>query len=171
MEPEDIYMLTYEPWGFEDDEIMDWEGFSVTGATTSFQAGLGPKQKVENTFNSFYSMPDYYIMCAMRFEKWYKCDQVYGQNRSIDFDRNPEVGLTNMKDSQHYPCFREYYETRYACADNILNFLVELSYQKKAKNFFHSDVSNIEIQSFPNVFDSPSAPENITLTYWKDDRL
>ena len=57
---------------------MDWEGFSPTGSTTSFQTGIGPKQKVENTFNSFYSMPDYYIMCAMRFDKWFRCDMTYG---------------------------------------------------------------------------------------------
>lgn len=46
---------------------MTWPGYSVTGATTSFQVGLGPKQRVQHTFNSFYSMPDYYMMCAMRF--------------------------------------------------------------------------------------------------------
>lgn len=144
---------------------MDWEGFSPTGCTNSFQAGLGPKQKVENTFNSFYSMPDYYIMCAMRFEKWFKCDMVYGGERTRQFDRNPKTGLTNMKDEDHYPCFREYYETRYACADNILAFLVELSYHKKARDFFQEDVSNIEINSFPTIYDAPNAPENITLPY------
>lgn len=81
IEPEDVYTLTYEPWGFEEDEIMEWDGYSATGATTSFQTGIGPKQKVENTFNSFYSMPDYYIMCAMRFDKWFRCDTVYGDDR------------------------------------------------------------------------------------------
>ena len=121
---------------------MDWDGYSSTGATTSFQAGVGPKQKVENTFNSFYSMPDYYIMCAMRFDKWYRCDTVYGDERT-QFDRNPEVGLTNMKQHDHYPCFREYYETRYACADNIFQFLNELAYFKKARGFIREDFSNV----------------------------
>ena len=46
---------------------MNWNGYSKTGATTSFQSGVGPKQRVQTTFNSFYSMPDYYMMCAMRF--------------------------------------------------------------------------------------------------------
>jgi len=68
---------------------MEWDGYSRTGATTSFQTGLGPKQRVESTFNSFYSMPDYYIMCAMRFEKWWKCDMVYSDQRTTLFDRNP----------------------------------------------------------------------------------
>ena len=76
---------------------MDWDGYSPTGATTCFQTGIGPKQKVENTFNSFYSMPDYYIMCAMRFDKWFRCDTIYGDEREKHFDRNPDVGLTNMK--------------------------------------------------------------------------
>lgn len=67
IEPEDIYTLTYEKELFEDEEIMDWEGYTKTGVTNCFQIGLGPKQKVELTFNSFYSMPDYYMICAMRF--------------------------------------------------------------------------------------------------------
>jgi hypothetical protein len=144
---------------------MDWEGFSPTGSTTSFQTGIGPKQKVENTFNSFYSMPDYYIMCAMRFDKWFRCDMTYGEERERHFDRNPEVGLTNMKDHDHYPCFREYYETRYACADNIFHFLVELSYHKKAKGFWRENHSNNEIRMFPTTFDSPNDPETVTYTY------
>ena len=81
-------------------------------------------------------MPDYYIMCAMRFEKWFRCDTVYGRDRIKFYDRNPDHGLVDMQESDHYPCFREYYETRYACADNILNYLVELSYRKKAQGFF-----------------------------------
>ena len=46
IEPEDVYMLTFEPWGFENEEIMDWPGYNPTGRTTSFQTGLGPKQRV-----------------------------------------------------------------------------------------------------------------------------
>jgi hypothetical protein len=43
-------------------------------------------------------MPDYYIMCAMRFEKWFRCDSTYGDDRATYYDRNPDNGLTNMKD-------------------------------------------------------------------------
>ena len=85
---------------------MNWPGYSVTGSTTSFQVGLGPKQRVQNTFNSFYSMPDYYMMCAMRFEKWWKCDVVYGKMRTTAFDRNPKRGLRDLQDHERYPCFR-----------------------------------------------------------------
>jgi hypothetical protein len=42
----------------------------------------------------------------MRFEKWWRCDSVYGEDRVIHYDRNPEIGLTNLKDEDHYPCFR-----------------------------------------------------------------
>lgn len=87
-------------------------------------------------------MPDYYIMCAMRFEKWFKCDSVYYKDRATNFDRNPDHGLVNMQDHERYPCFREYYETRYACADNIMKFLVELAYKKRAIGFFSEDYSN-----------------------------
>ena len=144
---------------------MDWDGYSPTGCTTSFQAGIGPKQKIQNTFNSFYSMPDYYVMCAMRFDKWFRCDTIYGDERSKHFDRSPQIGLTNMKQEDHYPCFREFYETRYACADNIMHFLVELAYHKKARGFLREDVSNVEIRSFPTTFDSPNDPETVTYTY------
>lgn len=42
-------------------------------------------------------MPDYYIMCAMRFDKWFRCDMTYNDEREKNFDRNPKVGLTNLK--------------------------------------------------------------------------
>ena len=66
-EPDDAYSNVLEPWGFEDNEVFDYVGYTQTGMTSAFQVGLGPKERVQNTFNSFYSMPDYYIMCAMRF--------------------------------------------------------------------------------------------------------
>ncbi len=106
IEPEELYTLIYEPWGFEEEDIMTWDGYSRTGVTTSFQTGLGPKQRVQNTFNSFYSMPDYYILCAMRFEKWWRCDMSHYEKRSEKYDRSVKVGLTNMKPHEHYPCFR-----------------------------------------------------------------
>lgn len=87
-------------------------------------------------------MPDYYMMCAMRFEKWFKCDSVFSGDRAKFYDRNPEIAFSKeMKAHHQYPCFREFYETRYACADNILKFLVELSYHKKARGFFAEDHS------------------------------
>jgi len=46
IEPEDIYNLVFDSWGFDPDEILDWDGYSQTGATTCFQSGIGPKQKV-----------------------------------------------------------------------------------------------------------------------------
>ena len=100
-----MYTLVYEPYNFDDDDVMEWQGYSRTGATTSFQTGLGPKQRIETTFNSFYSMPDYYMMCAMRFEKWWRCDMVHSRDRSSKYDRNPDHGL-KLKPDQHYPCFR-----------------------------------------------------------------
>lgn len=110
-------------------------------------------------------MPDYYIMCAMRFEKWFKCDSVYYEDRSTDFDFNPDRGIKNLKHHEFYPCYKEWYEATYACADNILKYLVELAYAKRAHDFFQEDTSSVEIRSFPTVFDSPTAPERITYTY------
>lgn len=164
-EPDDSYSVILEPWGFEDSEVFDFNGKSRTGMTTSWQVGLGPKERVENTFNSFYSMPDYYIMCAMRFEKWFKCDSVYYEERSTDFDRNPDRGLKNLRQHEFYPCYKEWYESTYACADNILKYLIELAYAKRSHDFYQEDASSVEIRSFPTVFDSPSEPERTTYTY------
>ncbi len=71
-----------------------------------------------------------------------------------------------MKDEDHYPCFREWYEASYACADNIMKFLMELSFAKKAQDFWVGDVSNSEMRMFPTIYDSPKAADRITYTYW-----
>lgn len=55
-EPEDNYSTSFEPWGFEDNEVFDYEGFTRTGMSSAFQVSIGPKERVENTFNSFYSV-------------------------------------------------------------------------------------------------------------------
>lgn len=158
-EPEDMYTVLMEPWAFEDEDVMQWTGFSPTGRTTSFQMGLGPKQRVANTFNTFYSMPDYYMLCAMRFEKWWRCDMVFYDERD-KYDLNP-----NPKLSKNYPCFREYYESVYACSDDIFKYLIELAYAKRANDFFEGDISNNEITSYPTIFDNPKNAERTTYTY------
>lgn len=154
-----MYTVLMEPWTFEDEDVMEWKGFSPTGRSTSYQTGLGPRQRVASTFNTFYSMPDYYMMCAMRFEKWWRCDMVYYDERD-KYDLNAKIGT-----SKNYPCFREFYETTYACADDIFKYLIELAYAKRANDFFEGDVSNNEITSFPTVYDTPKGPERITYTY------
>ncbi len=111
-------------------------------------------------------MPDYYIMCAMRFEKWFKCDSVYYEDRSTAYDRNPDRGLKNLKLHEFYPCYKDWYEATYSCADNILKYLVELAYAKRSHDFYQEDTSSVEIRSFPTVFDSPNEPERLTYTYW-----
>jgi hypothetical protein len=164
-EPDDSYSCIIEPWAFEDNEVFDYNGYSRTGVSNSFQVGLSAKERVENTFNSFYSMPDYYIMCAMRFEKWFKCDSVYYEDRSTSYDRNPDRGLKNLKLHEFYPCYKDWYEATYSCADNILKYLVELAYAKRSHDFYQADTSSVEIRSFPTVFDSPNEPERVTYTY------
>lgn len=165
IEPDDAYSTILEPWGFEDSEVFDYDGYTNTGMSSDFQVAIGSRELVENTFNSFYSMPDYYMMCAMRFEKWFKCDNVYYEDRYSEFDRNPDRGLKNLKLHEYYPCYKEWYETSYACADNILKYLIELAYSKRAHDFFQEDTSSVEIRSAATVYDSPSEPERITYTY------
>ena len=47
-----------------------------------------------------------------------------------------------------------------------MRFLMELSYAKKAQDFWQGDVSNSEIRMFATIYDSPSEPERVTYTYW-----
>jgi hypothetical protein len=37
-----------------------------------------------------------------------------------------------VKDFKNYPCFREFYEANYACSDDLFEFMMELSYAKRA---------------------------------------
>lgn len=158
--PEDTYTTVLEAWVFDKDDFDNWLGYSATGRTTSFQVGLGPKQRVANTFNAFYSMPDYYMLCAMRFERWWRCDMVYYDEKATKYDWAPIVNNPNR-----YPCYREYYEATFSCADDIFNFLLELAYVKRANDYWEGDHSNLEIKSFPTVYDTPKAAERITFTY------
>jgi hypothetical protein len=52
------------------------------------------------------------MICAMRFERWWRCDQVY-YNRAVKYDHALLIAKSNK-----YPCYREYYEAIYACADD-----------------------------------------------------
>ena len=42
---------------------------------------------------------------------------------------------------------------------------MELSYAKKAQDFWAGDVTNSEMRMFPTIYDAPNAPERITYTY------
>lgn len=83
-------------------------------------------------------------------------------------DKSKKYGESPLKfkGHEHYPCFREYYEANYSCADDIFDYLMQLAYAKRASDFFEGDVSNNEILSFPTQFDTPKAAERITYTYW-----
>lgn len=42
---------------------------------------------------------------------------------------------------------------------------MELSYAKKAQDFWIGDVSNNEMRIFPTIYDSPKDPDRVTYTY------
>lgn len=103
---------------------MTWPGYSPTGSTRSYQVSVGAKEVEETTFNTFYQQPDYYMACALRFEKWFKCDSIYGKDRTTLYDRNPKKYAGDFQFDDNYPCFREWAEINYACADNVLKYLL-----------------------------------------------
>ena len=159
IEPDDIYTIILEPWQYENDDVEEWHGFTPTGRAFNFQTAIGPKQRVETSINSNYAMSDYKYMCAARFEKWMMCDLKYYDVRN-KYDRTPIP--SNYKT---YPCFREYYEATYACADDYMRRGLELAYIRRAKNWDHGEFSNVRLRMEPTVWDTPKLPERTTYTY------
>eukprot|EP01017_Pseudomicrothorax_dubius_P031369 TRINITY_DN3999_c0_g1_i4.p1 TRINITY_DN3999_c0_g1~~TRINITY_DN3999_c0_g1_i4.p1 ORF type:complete len:251 (-),score=72.47 TRINITY_DN3999_c0_g1_i4:112-864(-) len=158
-EPEEIYSIIFEPWAFE--EFVPFTGFTPTGRTNSFQIGLGPKQRLGSvSAQTNFIRQDYYDLCALRFEKWWKCDSVYNDLREKKYDYRED-----QENFQSYPCYREFYETTYACMDDMFDFLMELQHAKQADDFFLEDRSNHELTLFPTKYDRPDAAKNDTLTY------
>lgn len=121
---------------------------------------VGPKQRVQNTAQTNYLKEDYFDLCALRFDKWDRCDFVYYDERSTKYDH-----VKDYKNYKHYPCYREFYEAQYACSDDLFDFLMELAHQKRANGVTDYEVMNHEIKRFPTIYDSPKRTEKRTLTY------
>ncbi len=73
--------------------------------------------------------------------------------------------MADRKNAKTYPCYKEFYETSYACQDDLFDFLMEIAYAKRAANFHEGDHFNIELKMFPTVFDTPKKAERRTYTY------
>jgi hypothetical protein len=121
---------------------------------------VGPKQRVAVTAQTNYLKEDYFDLCALRFDKWDRCDFVFYDDRSTKYDQ-----VKDLKNYKHYPCYREFYEAQYACSDDLFDFLMELSHQKRANGITHYDVESHEIKRLPTIYDSPKRTEKRTLTY------
>ena len=87
--------------------------------------------------------------CCLRFEKWHNCDMKFS-----DYRKGPD-GVIDQRNFKNYPCYREFYEANYACSDDYMDFLMELSYSKNAKDFHMSDISNTELTIPPSAYDNP----------------
>jgi len=156
-EPEDIYTIMFEGWALED--IYGYDGYSPTGRTNSFQVGSGPKQRVITSVQTEAIQQDYYTLCALRFERWFRCDLVYYDERDkYDYNADP-------KTYRHYPCYRHFYEAQYACTDDFFDFLMELAYAKQANDTFEEDWSNRELTAVPTVYDTPNKAGRKTKVY------
>jgi hypothetical protein len=88
-----------------------------------------------------------------------KCDLIYYEQRS-KYDRNPIPN--NYKT---YPCFREYHEATYACADDFMRRGLELAYIRRARDWNNGDYSNIKLKMESTIWDAPKQPERNTYTY------
>lgn len=158
IEPEDTFSIIFDGMNLED--VTTYLGFTPTGRTNAFQASIGPKQRVQTSVQTNFSKQDYYDLCALRFDKWNRCDMAFYDLRDKKFDY-----VIDQKNYKNYPCFREFYEAQYACQDDLFDFLMELSYSRQANDLFEEDVSRHEFQMFPTVLDSPKYNEKRTMTY------
>lgn len=150
VEPDDAYNMIWETWALED--VVDFPGFTPTGRSNSFQTGLGPKQRARVSAMQTYSQQDYYMLCGLRFEKWFRCDLIYHDKKATKFEYQKDQ--TQYK---AYPCYREFYEANYACQDDMFDFLMELAYARRANDTWEGDHSNIELQLQPTRYDSPKS--------------
>eukprot|EP01016_Furgasonia_blochmanni_P012987 TRINITY_DN1654_c0_g1_i11.p1 TRINITY_DN1654_c0_g1~~TRINITY_DN1654_c0_g1_i11.p1 ORF type:complete len:251 (-),score=91.35 TRINITY_DN1654_c0_g1_i11:225-977(-) len=157
IEPDDIYQLLYENTSIDD--FTKFPGYTPTGRTNSFQATIGPKQKVNTPVQTLFIRADYFDLCALRFEKWHRCDMAFYDIRN-KFDYNMD-----QKNYKSYPCYRDFYEATYACQDDIFDFLMELAFAKKANDTFVEDHQNWETRLLPTVWDTPNKAEKKVLTY------
>lgn len=103
--------------------------------------------------------------CALRFERWYRCDFVYNDIRD-KYDLNIDYNAKPKK----YPCFKHFYEANYACADDTFEFLLEVAYSKKSYDLSEGDWSNREIQAFSTVYDTVHKTDRKTYSYWGENR-
>ncbi|EGR31120.1 hypothetical protein IMG5_117630 [Ichthyophthirius multifiliis] len=158
IEPEDLYTMIFEAQALDD--LIVFPGFTPTGRTNSYQIGLSPRQRVVVPFNSYFSYQDHYMLCALRFERFFRCDQVFWDLRSKDFDQKADP-----KQYKAYPCYRMYYETVYSCQDDMFDFLMELAYHRRANDVLEEDHANYELSLLPTFYDTPKKAEKRTYTY------
>eukprot|EP01015_Nassula_variabilis_P022769 TRINITY_DN420_c0_g1_i2.p2 TRINITY_DN420_c0_g1~~TRINITY_DN420_c0_g1_i2.p2 ORF type:complete len:158 (+),score=26.54 TRINITY_DN420_c0_g1_i2:75-548(+) len=153
----DSYQSLYEAQTYE--EFTEFAGFTPTGRTTSFQHGLGPKQRIRTSAQTNVVKQDYFDLCCLRFDRYLKCDQVfYDQRGKFDY-------VSDVKTYKNYPCYREFYEAQYACADDTFDYLMELVYLKRANDTFSDDHANWEISTIPSTYDTPDKTARKVKTY------
>ena len=97
---------------------------------------------------------DYYVLCAYKFDKWFKCDMTY-YNQKIEF----------AKKKEDYPCLDHYYEAQFACADDTFEFMLELAYYRKMNNMNYEKFENDELYTFATYYDTPEPHSRIKYTY------
>lgn len=74
---------------------------------------------------AYFAKEDFFELCGYRFSKWYKCDIFYSDQKE-EFAKN----------NQEYPCFGLFYDSQYACSDQMFDYLLELSYARRKQGVF-----------------------------------
>ncbi|CAD8081137.1 unnamed protein product [Paramecium sonneborni] len=157
MEPDDVYTILFEGWALEDC-LFPFRGTTPTGRTNCFQVGLPPKQKVYVPYPTYQSQQDYFTLCALRFQKWFDCDQA--EHFKMD-----KTEADYLKRAKVYPCYAMFYEAAYACTDDMFDFLMELAYTRRSNRTFEYNHFQHEMRRPPTVYDSPKNAERIKKTY------
>ena len=79
----------------------------------------------------------------MRFEHWYRCNFNF-RDQYADF----------LKEGKTYPCTSLFYETKYACSDDMLEYLLELGHTRMANEYHPKDYVSLDVKTSPTIFDS-----------------
>jgi hypothetical protein len=107
---------------------------------------------VKTSYQQYYSMSDYYLLCSLRFDKWARCEQGL-------------ASLSLVERYKDYPCYQEYYETNYACSDSMIEHLLELQYVRTAAGLTGDEYHNSELNKHPGVYESPHREQRRPYSY------
>ena len=88
-------------------------------------------------------------MCHLRFDHWFRCNTIFEDDK-IKFYQKGEK----------YPCSELWYETEYACADDVLDYLLEVGYYRRAAGQESKNFVNVDLMTTPSVFDEPGMKTN-----------
>ena len=91
-----------------------------------------------------YLHQDFWSLCHLRFEHWYRCNYNFRSSYS-DY----------IKRGEKYPCSSLWYEMKSACSDDMIEYLLEMGNVRMANNYHPKDYMSNDVKTAPLKWDLP----------------